>query len=121
MYVDVEAYKPLDDFLNEQGFTGFETVNYPSTATLGAEKGNPVIKKMLDYYNSIDFELYDDWKEYIRKERTSTCIQSNILSELGIDRMKNEKQSIEHFTVYPTDVFFTKDEGYTYHSFQGSW
>ena len=121
MDVDVEAYKPLDDFLSEEGFTGFEDVNYPSTATLGAEKGNPVIKKMLDYYDTIDFELYDDWREYIRKQRTSTCIQSNILAELGIDRKRNVKQSIPHFTVYPTNVFFTKDEGYTYHSFQGSW
>lgn len=35
--------------------------------------------------------------------------------------MKNEIQHIEHFTVYPTTYFFTKDEGYTYHSFSGSW
>ena len=121
MDTDVEVYKPLDEFLNEEGFTGFEAVNYPSTATLGAEKGNPVIKKMLDFYDTIDFELYPDWRDFIKKERTSTCIQSNILSQLGINRMKNEIQHIEHFTVYPTTYFFTKDEGYTYHSFSGSW
>lgn len=121
MDTDVEVYKPLDEFLNEEGFTGFEAVNYPSTATLGAEKGNPVIKKMLDFYDTIDFELYPDWRDFIKKERTSTCIQSNILSQLGINRMKNETQHIKHFTVYPTTYFFTKDEGYTYHSFSGSW
>lgn len=121
MDTDVEVYKPLDEFLYEEGFTGFEAVNYPSTATLGAEKGNPVIKKMLDFYDTIDFELYPDWRDFIKKERTSTCIQSNILSQLGINRMKNEIQHIEHFTVYPTTYFFTKDEGYTYHSFSGSW
>lgn len=48
MDTDVEVYKPLDEFLNEEGFTGFEDINYPSTATLGAEKENPVIKKMLE-------------------------------------------------------------------------
>ena len=89
MDTDVEVYKPLDEFLNEEAFTGFEDINYPVTATLGAEKGNPVIKKMLDYYNDLDFILYDDWRDYIKNERTSTCIQSNVLGELGIDRMRN--------------------------------
>ena len=121
MDTDVEVYKPLDEFLSEEAFTGFEDINYPVTATLGAEKGNPVIKKMLDYYNDLDFILYDDWRDYIKNERTSTCIQSNVLGELGIDRMRNEKQHIDHFTVYPKSFFFTKGEGYTYHSFGGSW
>ena len=121
MDTDVEVYKPLDEFLNEKGFTGFEDINYPSTATLGAEKGNPVIKKMMEWYESHDFILYEDWRDYIKNQRTSTCVQSNILSELGIDRKRNEIQHIDNFAVYPTNYFFTKDEGYTYHSFSGSW
>ena len=65
--------------------------------------------------------MYDDWREYITNQETSTCIQSNILGILGIDRQKNEIQKIKNFTVYPRSYFFTKDEGYTYHSFGGSW
>lgn len=121
MDTDVEVYKPLDEFLQEQGFSGFEDINYPVCATMGAEKGNPVIKLMLDYYNCVDFITYEDWKDYIRNEETSTCIYSNILGMLGIDRKKNEKQKIKHFTVYPQTYFFTQNEGYTYHSFGGSW
>lgn len=121
MDTDVEVYKSLDEFLNEEGFTGFEDVHYPVTATMGAEKGNPVIKMMLDYYNCIDFKMYEVWTDYIKYQETSTCIYSNILSMLGIDRDKNELQRIKHFTVYPRSYFFTKDEGYTYHSFGGSW
>lgn len=121
MDTDVEVYKPLDEFLKEEGFTGFENINYPVCATMGAEKGNPIIKLMLDYYNCIDFKKYDDWKDYIRNQETSTCIYSNILGLLGIDRQRNEKQQIKHFTIYPRSYFFTKDEGYTYHSFNGSW
>ena len=49
MDTDVEVYKPLDEFLDKEAFTGFEDIHYPVTATLGAEKGNPVIKLMLDY------------------------------------------------------------------------
>lgn len=121
MDTDVEVYKSLDPFLNDKGFTGFEDIGYPSTATLGCEKGNPVIKKMLDYYNNLDFILYEDWRDYIKNQRTSTCIQSNILASLGINRNLNQKQAIEDFVVYPTSYFFTKDEGWTYHSFNGSW
>ena len=121
MDTDVEVYQSLDSFLEEKAFTGFEDINYPVTATLGAEKENPVIKLMLDYYNCIDFKMYDDWREYITNQETSTCIQSNILGILGIDRQKNEIQKIKNFTVYPRSYFFTKDEGYTYHSFGGSW
>lgn len=121
MDTDVEVYQSLDPFLEEKAFTGFEDINYPVTATLGAEKENPVIKLMLDYYNCIDFKMYDDWREYITNQETSTCIQSNILGILGIDRQKNEIQKIKNFTVYPRSYFFTKDEGYTYHSFGGSW
>ena len=121
MDTDVEVYKPLDEFLNDEGFSGFEDVHYPVCATMGAIKGNPVIKMMLDYYDCIDFTMYDDWRDYIKNQETSTCIYSNVLSVLGINRDKNEKQSIKHFTIYPQSYFFTKDEGYTYHSFGGSW
>lgn len=121
MDTDVEAYESLNPFLNEEGFTGFEDIHYPVTATMGCKKGNPVIKMMLDYYNCIDFKLYDVWTDYISNQETSTCIYSNILELLGIDRDKNKKQTIKHFTVYPQSYFFTKDEGYTYHSFGGSW
>ena len=121
MDTDVEVYKPLDEFLNEEGFTGFEDVHYPVTATFGAQKGNPVIKLMLDYYNCIDFKLYENWQDYIKYQETNTCIMSNILSTLGIDRDKNVEQHIKHFSVYPQSYFFTKGEGYTWHSFNGSW
>lgn len=121
MDTDVEVYKPLDEFLDNEGFTGFEDINYPVTATMGSIKGNPVIKMMLDYYDCIDFELYDDWKDYIKYQRTSTCIYSNVLSALGINRQNNEIQKINHFTIYPQSYFFTKDEGWTWHSFNGSW
>lgn len=121
MDTDVEVYKPLDEFLNEEGFTGFEDINYPVCATMGAEKGNPVIKLMLDYYDCINFIQYDDWRDYIKNQETSTCIYSNVLGALKIDRQKNDIQKIPHFTIYPQAYFFTKNEGYTYHSFTGSW
>lgn len=106
---DVEVYQPLDEFLNEKGFTGFEGINYPVCATMGAEKGNPIIKEFLDYYNNRDFDT-----------KTNTVIMSEILEKHGIKRQKNEIQRIENFTVYPVE-FFNSEKGYTKHWFEGSW
>lgn len=118
---DVFMYKPLHAFENEEGFTGFEDIDYPVTATMGAIKGNPIIKLMLDYYDCIEFKTYPVWTDYIKYQETNTCIMSNIFGMLGVDRKKNQTQRIKHFTIYPQSYFFTKDEGYTWHSFTGSW
>lgn len=76
---------------------------------------------MLDYYNCIDFKTYPNWQDYITYEETNTCIMSNILAKLGVDRKRNEIQKIKYFTIYPKSYFFTQGEGYTWHSFTGSW
>ena len=56
---------------------------------------------MLDYYNCKDFIMYDDWRDYIKYQETNTCIMSNILELLGVDRDNNIEQHIKHFTIYP--------------------
>ena len=106
---DVEVYESLDKFLLEPAFTGFECENYPVCATMGAVKGNPVIKEMLDYYNDRDFE-----------DITNTRIMSDILERHGIDRKRNEIQKIDNFTIYPKE-YFNDEKGYTKHHMNGSW
>lgn len=101
--------KPLDEFLNEPAFTGFEQYYYPVCATMGAKKGNPLIKEMLDYYNDKDFT-----------ETTNTVIMSDILVNKGINRELNEIQRIENMTVYPQE-YFNNENGYTKHWMEGSW
>lgn len=122
MDTDVFCYKPLDEFLDQEAFTGFEDTNYPVTATMGCEQGNPIIKLMLDYYNCIDFKTYPVWTDYIKYQETNTCIMSNLLGLLGINRQdKYTIQKIKGITIYPQSYFFTQGEGYTWHSFTGSW
>lgn len=88
----------------------------------GAEKENPIIKLMLDYYYCVDFKTHENWQDYINNQETNTWIMSNILGLLGVNRKdKHSIQKIKHFTVYPQSYFFTKGEGYTWHSFSGSW
>lgn len=120
MDTDVEVYKSLDEFLVEEAFMGFEDTNYLSTAVIGAEKGNLYIRLLLDFYQSIDFIKYDIWTDYIKYEETSPCIQTNLYALLGLKRDGSE-QRLKHLSVYPNSYFHTKDEGYTYHSFGGSW
>lgn len=106
---DVMVYKSLDEFLSCPAFTGFESLGYPVCATMGAEKGNPIIKEFLDYYNDRDFDT-----------KTNTVIMSEILEKHGIDRYKNEIQIINDFTIYPKE-YFNDAKGYTEHLFNGSW
>lgn len=117
---DVEVYQSLDEFL-DKAFIGFEDIHYLSTAVIGAEKNNPVVKLILDYYCSIDFKEYPVWTDYITYEETSPCIVSNIFGLLGLKRDLDEYQEIKHFKVYPKSYFHTKDEGWTYHSYNGGW
>lgn len=113
---DVEVFKPLDEFLNEPAFTGFENIGYPVCATMGSEKGNPLIKELLDYYNDKEFVVQDDWTKY----KTNTVIISEILEKHGINRQRNEIQKTENITIYPKEYFNDKN-GYTVHWMQGSW
>lgn len=108
MDTDVEVYKSLDVFLCNKAFTGFENVGFPVCATMGAEKGNPIIKEFLDYYDNKDFEI-----------KTNTVIMSEILEKHGIDRNNNDTQDTEHITIYPKDYFV--DGTFTRHHFNGSW
>lgn len=121
MDTDVEIYKPLDEFLGNEGFIGFEDKHYLSTATIGSVPNNPIIKTILDYYSCIDFKKYDDWKDYITYQETSPCIYSNIFELLGLSRDTDKEQHIKHFSIYPRSYFHTQNEGYAYHSWNGSW
>lgn len=39
MDTDVEVYKPLDEFLTDECFTGFEETNFPVCATMRSREG----------------------------------------------------------------------------------
>ena len=53
---DVELLKPLDSFLKEKLFLGFEKKEFVAPGLiLGAEKGNEIIKELLDDYENRSF------------------------------------------------------------------
>lgn len=54
---DVSAVKPLDKFLNQPAFVGMQNQEYVEPAILGAEKHNPLLKDILDFYDQKIWEL----------------------------------------------------------------
>lgn len=120
MDTDVEVYKPLDSFLKHKCFTGFESINYPVCAVMGAEKGNKIIKELLEQYDREKFETHTNWWEY----RTNTIIISEIVKKYI--KCNNEFQENE-IAVYPRKYFTCNDNGtvdeetYAKHLMMGNW
>lgn len=124
---DTEVFKTLDEFLYEDSFWGFEEKNYIATSTIGAKKGNQLIKMFLDFYEGKSFT------ETSKSIQTSTNVQivTNIFKRSGF-KMNGEKQTIEYMgTIYPQDYFSPYDyinhydkrteNTYTIHHFYKSW
>lgn len=120
MDTDVLVFQSLDKFLNHEFFTGFEQPLYPVTATIGAIKGNKIIKEMLDTYNHKTFTMHNNWWEY----ETNTMIMSDILGKY-IDRNKMEYQEKDGIVIYPRETFCShkelNDNVYTQHLMFGNW
>lgn len=116
---DVIVYKPLNKFLSYDFFTGFEQYNYPVTATMGAKKGDSLIKEMLKVYNTKKFELKDKWEDY----ETNTMIMSDIIGKY-FDRESMKYQEKDNRAIFPKEVFCNsgnEEERYTEHLMLGDW
>lgn len=124
---DTEVFKSLDIFLDEDSFWGFEEKNYIATSTIGAKKGNKIIKIFLDFYEGKSFN------ETSKSIETSTNVQivTDIFKNLGF-KMNGEMQTIDGMaTVYPQEYFSPYDyinyydkrsnKTYTMHHFDKSW
>ena len=103
--VDVEIIKPFDDLLKENGFAGFESVKFVALGLgFGAEKGNPVIKEMMEQYERMSF-INDDGTLNLL---ASPSYSSDILKKMGYE-LNGKYQKGENFTIYPTDFFCPQD------------
>lgn len=126
MDTDVEVCKPLDPFLFERAFSGFENEHQIPTGIMAGEEGHPFFEKLLEYYNDRHFIKEDGTFDITTNVKTITAI--------GLENgfiPNDTKQTFCDFTVYPHDYFCPKnfDTGEIYitertvciHHFDGSW
>lgn len=124
---DVEVFKNFDNLLNNESFWGFEQENYIATSTIGAKKGNEIIKIFLESYK--DKAFYN--KDGSFDELTNVSIITTILEKYGL--VKNGRyQNIDGLaTFYPQTYFSPYDyincrklvtnDTYCMHYFYKSW
>ena len=117
---DVEVYKSFDNLLDNKFFIGFEQPHYFGNATIGAEKGNELLKEILDEYNKKKFVVKENWWEY----ETGPMIVTDVLSKY-VNRDSMEYQEHEKLKVYPKKYFVNHEikdnEVYCKHLMLGSW
>ena len=126
MDTDVEVLKNLDAFLVHQGFSGFESDTHVLTGIMAAEKGFPLFKELLEYYDGRHFVKEDGSLDTTTNVVTITAI----LLKKGF--VPNGMfQIVDGFALYPRDYFcpledatgvmYKSDNTATIHWFNKSW
>jgi mannosyltransferase OCH1-like enzyme len=101
MDTDVEILKPLDVFLGNDAFTGFENRIFVNPGIMfGAKKEHPVVKEMLDFYGELEFVLKNGSLNMV----PVVIYTTEILIKHGLKR-NNRLQELEGITVYPKTYF----------------
>ena len=124
---DVEVRKSFNDLLNNDSIWGFEEKNFIATSTIGACKGNKLIKQFLDSYDGKRFVKEDGTIDTL----TNVAVVSNLVKLLGV-KLDGSYQKIEGVaTFYPQEYFspydyincYMKDGKNTYavHHYYKSW
>lgn len=123
---DVELLKPLDDFLYDRMFCGFEakeTVNLG--LGFGAEKSHPWLKEMLDAYETIHF-IKEDGSFNLT---TCSIYQTRILKNYWLTANGTYQRLREGISVYPLAAFCPQNywgvgeigDAYATHHFTATW
>ncbi len=126
MDTDVELVKPLDSFLGESGFSGFESSGTVPTGLMAAEKGHPFIGELLREY---------DHRTFLKDDGTCDCTTNVVAITAAALRHglvpDGSKQTVCGYTFYPADYFCpinveTKqyrptNHTHAIHHFSGSW
>lgn len=127
MDTDVELLKPIDKFLKNSAFMGFENeTGVAPGLIIGSEKANIIIKEIMTSYFNREF-IYSNGKYNLT---TVVEYTTNILLKYGL-KLNNSLQKINTVTIYPKTYFcpltynsdktdFTNNT-YAIHYFSGSW
>ena len=126
MDTDVEVIKPLDDILNYEAVSGFETEKTIQTGLMACQKGQKLFAEFLHEYDNIHFidsdGTYDTTTNVVRI--TNACFKYGFVPN-------NKLQTIQNLTIFPKEYFCPKDYNtgeinitkntIAIHHFEGSW
>lgn len=115
---DIVMADSIDDLLQNDAFVGYETPDYPFTAVFGAKKKHPLLKSMLDYYDSLDLDTID-----FKQNDNNTISVSDILINTYDCEKGDIEQSLKNgIHVYRSGVLCNPSrDSRTIHLFNRSW
>ena len=126
MDTDVEVIEPIDKYLVNIAFSGFDDDIHISTGIMACEKDFGLFKSFLNYYDDAVFINPDGSLNM----KTNVFIMTEICLEKGFEP-NGKFQILEGFSIYPKDVFCPLDHETgklnctkntcTIHWFSGSW
>lgn len=126
MDTDVEVIKPLDSLLKYEAVSGFESTNHIPTGLMASEKGQVMIKELLDEYDCLHFLKADGTCDLT----TNVVRITNACNKYGFTP-NNSLQTLNGFTFLPNDYLCPKDfdtkkikiteNTLCIHHFDGSW
>ena len=128
MDTDVEVLKPLDIFLENKAFSGFEDEIHIPTGIMGSVKKHNWIKFLLDDYKERRFIKANGEIDYTTNVAKITTLSKEFFN---FDPQKNYQILKDDVVIYPKDYFCPKswqngeinltENTYTIHHFNGSW
>ncbi|MDR1928041.1 MAG: glycosyl transferase [Oscillospiraceae bacterium] len=101
---DMELRKPLEPFLGDRFFAGFEPGAFVAAGIIGAEPGDAFFQAYLAHYETLRFFLPDGR----RYADSNVPLFTRLLEERGL-RRENVPQNLNGRRIYPDEVFYPYD------------
>lgn len=102
--LDVRLFKNLDVLLKNQMFIAFGPIRDIEAATIGAVKGHPYLKKMLDIYNNTEIPSGKD----VDLLSVQPVLLDRLYEKQGFN-INGKYQIKDGVTLYPRDLFSGKN------------
>lgn len=124
---DIVVYKKFDELLNNKAFCGFESEEGVTAWLMASEKGNPLFKELLSYYDEREFAFPDGG--YDTTPNVFPITNTLVAHGLVLD---GSLQKLSDITVYPRTFFCPvvpygdyeecfSENTYAQHLFNGGW
>ena len=122
---DVTVYKSLDSLLDKNLFVGATKSNMPELSIFGAQKGNPILKEMLDFYqekiwHSPSYIICQIFKD-ILEQNYKVCLNKDKIIETEVATVYPPEYFQPMFYPEEFDAKMLTKNTYTVHWYSASW